>query len=159
MVKKHTSGFQGVAFGIMGGVVTILGVMLGLSTTGNKQFTELGILVAGLADSFSDAAAMYVSEETEGIHTKKEVVATALATLFGKIASLILLMTPVLLLPLREGAIVSVLIGVFLLTGLSFYIKKDFKEKIRFAVEYILLAIVVAMISYSIGNLAQIILG
>ena len=80
-MKKHEPGIEGMAFGIMSGVITILGVLIGLSVTGAKSLTELGIIIVGVADAFSDTAGMYVSEESEGVHKVKGLFKSALGTL------------------------------------------------------------------------------
>lgn len=66
-------GFQGISFGVMDAVVTVLGVMIGLSVTGNRFVLLIGILTVGVADSFANAAGMHVSEETDIFHTQREV--------------------------------------------------------------------------------------
>jgi hypothetical protein len=58
-------GFQGINFGVMDAVVTVLCVMIGLSLTNNKLVLLVGIFTAGMADSFANAAGMHVSQENE----------------------------------------------------------------------------------------------
>jgi VIT1/CCC1 family predicted Fe2+/Mn2+ transporter len=156
-MKKHEPTVEGIAFGVMSGVMTILGVLIGLSATGVKEIAGFGILIVGVADAFSDAAGMYVSEESEGVHKQKGLIKSAVGTFTGKLTMLAVLLIPVLLLDLWTGVITSFTIGFVIVAGLGIYIGRDksLKEKSVLAVKYALIAAGVAVISYFVGSLAQ----
>ena len=60
----------GVSFGITSGIITTLGMMVGLqSGTHSKLVVIGGVLMIAIADAFSDALGIHVSEESEGKHT------------------------------------------------------------------------------------------
>ena len=79
---KHslTVGFS---FGMTSGIITTLGLMVGLNAgTQSKLAVIGGILTIAIADAFSDALGIHISEESEGRHTHKQIWAATLATFF-----------------------------------------------------------------------------
>jgi hypothetical protein len=64
----------GFSFGLTSGIITTLGLMVGLSSGTHLKLAVIGgILTIAIADSFSDAMGIHVSEESENIHTTKEI--------------------------------------------------------------------------------------
>ena len=150
-------GAQGISFGVMDAVVTVLGVMIGLSVANNKFVVLLGILTAGVADSFANAAGMHVCQETELIHTQKEVFKSTVYCFFATFITVLILSSPVLLLPLVYSVYVSVTIGLILLVGLGYFvssINNRFKPH-KLALEYLIIGVSVSIICYAIGILAE----
>ncbi|GAH84653.1 unnamed protein product, partial [marine sediment metagenome] len=49
-------GLQGATFGMMEGVIVALGILMGLSATGNRLILLVGIITCGLADALGNAA-------------------------------------------------------------------------------------------------------
>ena len=69
MINKHSLEV-GLSFGITSGIITTLGLMVGLHSGTHSKVTVIGgILTIAIADSFSDALGIHISEESEGIHT------------------------------------------------------------------------------------------
>ena len=52
MKKIEKGGRQGAVFCFMEGVVMLMGVLIGLATTGERRIDVLGVLVEGVADAF-----------------------------------------------------------------------------------------------------------
>ncbi|MCD6576137.1 MAG: hypothetical protein J7K73_03180 [Nanoarchaeota archaeon] len=161
MRAKKFDGLEGASFGITSGVITILGVLIGLAATGNKIFTEIGIIIVGIADALSDAAGMYVSEESEYVHTGKEVLKTAFFTFVGKILTLIVLIIPLAILDLFPAVLVSLVIGVVIMVRLGYVVAKGNKKlkTWRTIAKYVSLVLVVSFVSYFIGYFANAYLG
>lgn len=66
---KH-SWKVGFCFGLTPGIITTLGLMMGLySGTQDRVVVIGGILIIAIADSLSDAFGIHVSEESENMHT------------------------------------------------------------------------------------------
>jgi len=64
----------GFSFGLTSGIITTLGLMVGLNAgTHSKLVVIGGILTIAIADAFSDALAIHISEESENRHTAKQV--------------------------------------------------------------------------------------
>ena len=75
----------GVAFGLTSGIITTLGLMVGLySGTNSKLVVMGGILTIAIADAFSDALGIHVSEESKNNVTEKEVWEATISTFFSK---------------------------------------------------------------------------
>lgn len=111
----------GISFGLTSGIITTLGLMVGLSAGTSSRTAVLGgILTIALADSLSDALGIHVAEESEGVHTPREIWVATLATFVTKLLTALTFAIPVLLLDLDLAVFVSVLWGAVALTLLSF---------------------------------------
>ncbi|MEM5812562.1 MAG: hypothetical protein QW286_02475 [Candidatus Aenigmatarchaeota archaeon] len=151
MNQSLRSGFS---FGLTSGIITTLGLMVGLhSGTHSKTAVIGGILVIALADAFSDALGMHISEESENEHTTREIWESTLSTLFAKFFFAMKFAFPVLLLPLYEAIITSVLWGMLLLLTLSVYIARSQKKStLKVASEHIVIALLVLAGAHYIGD-------
>jgi hypothetical protein len=156
MAKKCQDGAQGMTFGIMDAIINVIGILIGLGVVGNKVTVILGILVAGLANSFGNAAGFHVSEETEGIHTRKEVWLSTLQAFVGTFSVTFLLLMPPLFLELFSGIMISVAIGIALLMGMGIFVGKRLKcnrkQMVNLAFEYTMTGILVIIASYLLGS-------
>ena len=153
-MQHMKDGAQGMTFGAMDAIINVIGILIGLGVVGNKITVILGILVAGIANSFGNAAGFHVSEETEGIHTRKEVWLSTIQAFLGTFTVTFLLLIPPLILDLFTGIAVSITLGIGLLMSLGLYVSKRLKEKIsplHLAFEYTLIGIAVIIVSYIIG--------
>ena len=64
----------GFSFGITSGIITTLGLMVGLNASTHSKLVVLGgILTIAIADSLSDAMSIHVTEESENKHSSKEI--------------------------------------------------------------------------------------
>lgn len=152
----NKEGFQGISFGVMDAVVTVLGVMIGLSVTDNKLILFIGVLTAGVADSFANAAGMHVSQETELFHTQREVFKSTVYCFFATLITVLILSLPIALLPLMYSICVSIGIGLSLLVALGYFVSKINKKfnPYKLAAEYLIIGVSVGVICYIIGSLA-----
>lgn len=113
----------GLSFGLTSGIITTLGLMVGLHAfAGSKLVVVGGILTIAIADACSDALGIHLSEEAESVHTGREVWESTVATFLAKFAFALLFTVPVLLLELELAILVSVALGLILLAGLSYWI-------------------------------------
>ena len=65
---------KGFSFGLTSGVITTLGLIVGLhSGTHSKLVVIGGVLVIAVADALSDALGIHISEESENKHTQREI--------------------------------------------------------------------------------------
>jgi len=150
----NKEGMQGATFGIMDGIITILGVMWGLSVTHDKFILIIGILTAGLADSFANAAGMHVSQETEVIHKRKEVWKSTVFSFISTFLVAIILTSPLFFLSVKNAITVSALIAVILLVNLGYFVAEvRHKKPINLILEYTVMGIVVSAVCYGLGNL------
>ena len=116
----------GLCFGLTSAIITTLGLMVGLhSFSGSKTIIIGGILTIAIADAFSDALGIHISEEAEAIHTHKEVWESTLATFFTKFLFALTFIIPVLFFNISTSIIIGVIWGLFMLTILCVFIAKE----------------------------------
>jgi len=88
----------GFSFGLTSGIITTLGLMVGLNSSTHSRLVVIGgILTIAIADSLSDAMGIHVSEESENRHTTKEIWESTLCTFFCKFIVASSFIIPVLL--------------------------------------------------------------
>lgn len=152
-MMKHSIK-TGFSFGLTSGIITTLGLMVGLhSGTRSRLVVIGGILIIAIADAFSDALGIHISEESENKHTTKEIWESTISTFLSKFVIALTFIIPLLLFQLPKAIIVSMVWGLSLLGIFSFYIAKEQKIKPwKVIVEHILIAIIVIIITHHIGD-------
>ncbi len=149
-----------VSFGVTSGVITALGMIVGLNeATSSKLAVFAGIVIIAIADGLADAAGFHLVEEAElenGIpkHNSKEIWMTTFYTFLAVCGFILTFAIPVLLLELKTAIFVDIAWGLILLLILNYYIARFKKEDpVRLILGHISLAIFVVLISYIAGNL------
>lgn len=144
----------GLSFGMTSGIITTLGLMMGLYSGTHSQLVVIGgIVVIAVADALSDAFGVHISEESEKKHTTRQVWESTLYTFLFKFLFAMTFVVPILLMPLAAAVEVSVAWGLLLLAILSHYIADERKQsKAKTIGEHLLIAIAVLAISYLIGS-------
>lgn len=145
---------KGFGFGLTSGIITTLGLMVGLNSGTHSKLVVLGgILTIAIADAFSDALGMHISEEAEYHHTTKQVWTATAATFLSKLLFALLFVLPVLLLDLRNAMIVSVAWGLLALGLLSYKMAKEERKKPwKIIGEHVTIAVVVIILTNFIGK-------
>jgi len=145
---------MGFSFGLTSGIITTVGLIIGLySGTHSKLVIIGGILTIAIADAFSDALGIHISEESENKHTTKEIWESTISTFVAKFVFAMLFIIPILLFPLTAAVIISIVLGLSLLGIFSFYIAKEQEIKPwKVIMEHLLIALVVIGITYHVGN-------
>lgn len=143
----------GFSFGLTSAVITTLGLMIGLNSGTHSRIAVIGgILTIAMADAMSDALGIHISEESEGVHTTKEVWESTLSTFFFKFTLALTFLVPVLILPIDTAMIVSIMWGLSLLCLLSFYLARNEGENaLRVISEHLVIALAVIFLSYYLG--------
>ena len=151
----------GLCFGLTSGIITTLGLMIGLySGTHSKLVVIGGILVIAIADSFSDAIGIHVSEESENRHTTREIWESTISTFFCKFLVASSFIIPVILIELKTAIYVSIIWGLSLLSILSFNMAKGRKTKAWFVVlEHLIIAVIVIILAYYVGYFIELLFG
>ncbi|MBI2441208.1 MAG: hypothetical protein HYV35_07555 [Lentisphaerae bacterium] len=144
----------GMTFGLTSAVITTLGLMVGLHSGTHSRVVVLGgILTIAIADAFSDALGIHVSEEAESVHTAKQIWAATVATFIAKFVFALTFAAPVILLPLSAAIWVSLVWGMAILAALSYAMaKSQGKAPWKIAGEHILIALVVIGIAHLVGD-------
>ena len=152
MVNKHSIEV-GFSFGITSGIITTLGLMVGLNSGTRSQVAVIGgILTIAIADSFSDALGIHISEESEGKHSHKEIWQSTISTFFAKLIFSSLFILPILIFELTTAIVVSVISGLILLSILSFLLsKKQGTKAWNVVLEHLVVAIAVIFLAHYTG--------
>ena len=119
----------GISFGLTSAVITTLGLMIGLhSGTHSKIVVLAGILTIAIADAFSDALGIHISEETENVHTTMQIWAATVSPFLAKFLFALTFVIPLVLFTLSTAIVISLIWGMLILTLLSHLIAKSQSE-------------------------------
>ena len=148
------SYIKGISFGLTSGIITTLGMMVGLDSGTHSKLAVLGgILTIAIADAFSDALGMHISEESENVHSNKEVWESTIATFCAKLIFALTFVIPVLLLALGDAIMISVIWGMLVLGIISFWMAKEQKSKPWHVIgEHWTIALLVVFITHFVGE-------
>jgi len=143
----------GFSFGLTSAIITTLGLMVGLySGTRSKLAVIGGIVTIAIADAFSDALGIHISEESENRHTTQEIWEATIYTFLFKFIFAVTFIVPVLVCSLGTAIVVSVAWGMSLLGIFSFYMAKKQKVKaVNVILEHVFTALVVVAVTYYVG--------
>ncbi|MFW9864348.1 MAG: hypothetical protein ACFFET_18830 [Candidatus Thorarchaeota archaeon] len=144
---------KGLSFGLTSGVITTLGMVVGVNASTSSRLAVIaGIVAIAIADAFSDAVAMHVSEESEGGHSRREVMEATTATFLAKFIFAMTFVFPILFLPLDAAVLVDIIWGLSIMTVFNFLLARSQDESVIWVIlEHLAIAIVVIMITYSAG--------
>ncbi|MDD2913266.1 MAG: VIT1/CCC1 transporter family protein [Candidatus Paceibacterota bacterium] len=157
MIKE--SFRKGLGFGLTSGIITTVGLMVGLYSGTNLKLAVIGgILTIAVADAFSDALGIHISEEFESSHSTKEIwESTVFAFLFKFFFSLIFVV-PVLIFDLFWAVVISIVFGMLMIGIFSFqFAKKQNMNPWKATAEHLFIAIIVVVITYYVGYLVSLI--
>lgn len=113
----------GLSFGLTSGVITTLGLIVGLNAGTASKFVVIGgILTIAIADSASDALGIHISQESERSRSTKEIWISTIATFVTKFIFALTFVIPVLILDLNMAVLASIVWGILLLSLFSYYI-------------------------------------
>ena len=145
---------KGFSFGLASGVITTLGLIVGLhSGTGSRIVIIGGILVIAIADAMSDALGIHLAEESSGKHSHREVWQVTIATFLSKFIFALTFVIPILLFGLQIAIIISIVWGMLLIAVFSFYMGKQQDNKPwSVVIEHLLIAITVIIITHYVGE-------
>ena len=145
----------GLSFGMTSGIITTMGLMVGLSSGTSSRIAVIGgILTIAIADAFSDALGIHISEESENVHTGKEIWVSTIATFLAKFLFASTFIIPVIFLKLGIAIFINIIWGVLVLGIASFVLAKVQNENpFKVVSEHVLIAILVIILSHYTGKL------
>ena len=143
----------GLNFGLTSGVITTLGLMVGLySSTESSLVVIAGILTIAISDAFSDALGIHISKEAENSSSSKEVWVATFSTFLFKFIFAMTFLIPVLCLNLNLAIIISIIWGGFLIILASYLIAKDTKQNpLHVISEHLIISTIVVFSVYYLG--------
>ena len=152
---------KGFSFGLTSGVITTLGLMVGLESSTESKLAVLGGIIAiAVADAFSDSLGMHISEEAEMKHSVKEVWQSTISTFIAKFFFAMTFAVPVLAFSLKTAVIADIAWGLLLITLYSIYLARQEKIKAWKAVfEHAGIAVIVVIATHYLGHFIKVYLG
>lgn len=144
----------GFSFGLTSGVITTLGLMVGLHAgTQSKIAVVGGILTIAIADAFSDALGMHVSEESQNQHDDKHIWESTISTFIAKFVVAMTFVAPVVLLPLETAMIAAIVWGMLVLGFFSYKIARSGGQKpAEVIAEHVVIGLLVVVITHFVGD-------
>lgn len=107
---------EGLSFGLTSGVITPLGLMMGLSSSTHSRLAVIGgILTIAVADALSDAMGIHMSEESNKKNSHKNVWKATFAAFFAKFGIALTFLVPLIWLTLSSAVVVNIIWGILLL--------------------------------------------
>ena len=145
---------KGIGFGITSGIITTIGLMMGLYAATNSKLAILGgIITIAIADSLSDSFGIHISEEFSGAKHKNILKSSSYAFL-SKLITASLFIFPIIFLNLKLAILICSIMGILLLIILNYFVSKENGESpIKTTFEHISLATIVIILSYFIGKI------
>jgi VIT1/CCC1 family predicted Fe2+/Mn2+ transporter len=144
----------GMSFGLVSGVITSLGLVVGLAVGTQSRIAVIGgIVTIAIADSLSDALGIHISEEAENVHSSMEVWMATGATFMTKLVVSSSFLVPVLLLELEDAVWLSVAWGLASVAALSWYIaRRQMTSRTVVLAEHVGVAVLVVIVSALVGR-------
>lgn len=175
--KLVMDSFQGVAMGMMDGLITLLGIVMGVgAATGDAKLVIISGLVGGISNGFGTSLGFYTSENAERgqqiefykkkgkvksshmyIHTNAEIYMETLFSFLAGVTALIIPICPFFFgVPLLHAMAGCFIISVMMLYLLGFRIGKlNHEHPYMSALKYVLVGIFGALIALLIGELLK----
>lgn len=143
----------GLFFGATSGVITTLGLIAGLNAGTHSIAAVLGgIFVIAVADAMSDALGIHLAEEADPESTAERIWAATISTFLNKLVFALSFAVPLLLLPLEQAVIASIVWGMLVIIVLSYFIARAQQASaVAIIAEHLGIALLVVVISHFIG--------
>ena len=148
----------GLSFGLTSGIITTLGLMVGLSAGTHSKLAVIGgILTIAIADSLYDALGIHMSQESQEKISEKSVWLSTISTFITKLFFALSFAIPVILLDLNLAIIVGIIWGFSILFIFSFFLAKKHKgNPWKSAFEHMIVGVAVVVITHYAGKLINI---
>lgn len=149
------SFLTGISFGITSGIITTLGLIVGLNSgTGLKLAVIGGILSIAISDAFGDALGIYVSEESDKKNKYAEINESAFATFIAKLFAALSFVIPMFFFDLGIAVLIDIVWGLLLVGIFSYFIAKTRNENpFNVVFKHLVITIVVIIITNYSGVL------
>ncbi len=149
----NTATKTGLIFGLTSGIITTLGVIIGLNSATNLRLAVIGgILTVAIADAFSDALGIHISQESSTKNSHKQIWEATIATFVAKLFIALTFLVPVLIFQLSTAIKIDLAWGLLLILASNYYIAKSRNESpIKIISEHLGIAAIVITITYYVG--------
>ena len=159
---------EGIAFGLVDGIVLALGLVIGVwAATNNPGTIVLTALIGGVANAFGNSAGVFLSQTAErgvqlhkksnnkkiDVHSKQEIIGISFFAFASAILSVILIILPFYALSVFQATMVSLVIALVLLFWLGRYVGKiSKKNQLKYGVMYMVIGLLAAGVAFLVGE-------
>ena len=152
-IFKNDGARTGLFFGATSGVITTIGLITGLNAGTHSIVAVLGgIFVIAVADAMSDALGIHLAEEADPDATTHHIWSATISTFVNKFIFALSFAVPLLLLPLDQAVVASLLWGMFVIIVLSYFLARaQNASPILIIGEHLGIAVLVVVLSHFIG--------
>ena len=152
---------KGFGFGLVSGVTTTLGLIVGLdASTGSTFVVIAGIIAIAISDSLSDALGVHIVEEATYRRTTTQIWEATIATFFFKFIFALTFVVPFFFLSLQKAVIACIVWGLILVISYSYHLaRKRNTAPYKAIFEHVLIMAVVIAAAYFVGKATAMILG
>ena len=151
---KNEAVRTGIHFGLTSGVITTLGLIVGLHAGTHSTLAVVGgVLTIAVADACSDALGIHISEEGEHVHSTSEIWQATVATFITKFLMALTFLVPLWLCTLPTAIVVSIAWGLAVITLLSYRLARSqgvWPGKV--IGEHLAIAMLVIALTHALGN-------
>jgi VIT1/CCC1 family predicted Fe2+/Mn2+ transporter len=156
-LMKNKGARTGFYFGATSGVITTIGLIVGLYAGTDSLVAVLGgILVVAVSDAMSDALGIHLAQEADPESSNSHIWAATISTFVTKLLVALTFALPLIFLPLGVAVVVSVGWGLIVIVLLSYYLARAQKASVLPAIaEHLAIAIVVVVLAHFIGVWVQ----
>jgi VIT1/CCC1 family predicted Fe2+/Mn2+ transporter len=155
-MERNKSGplRTGIHFGVTSGVITTLGLIVGLHAGTHSTLAVVGgVITIAVADACSDALGIHISEEGEHMHSTREIWHATLATFLSKFLMALTFLVPLWLCSLPTAIVVSIGWGLIVITLLSYQLaRSQGVQPGKVVGEHLAIAIVVVALTHALGD-------
>lgn len=150
MRKSILAGFN---FGLTSGIITTLGLMVGLNASTQSHYVVIGgILTIAVADALSDSIGMHFAIESQNTHSSRDIWEATFSTLLYKFLFSSMFIIPILFFELYKAVLMSILAGMYLIIANSINLaRQQDLNPIPVVIEHVSLTSGVVIASHYIG--------
>jgi VIT1/CCC1 family predicted Fe2+/Mn2+ transporter len=144
----------GFGFGLTSGVITTLGLIVGLNAGTHSQIAVIGgIITIAIADAFSDALGIHISQESQNKYSERSIWESTISTFLSKFIVALTFIGPILFLELSQAIPISIIWGFSILIIFNYIIAKQQKKNPWEIIgEHITIALAVVIITSFVGG-------
>lgn len=144
----------GASFGLTSGIITTLGLIVGLHAGTHSRLAIIGgILTIAIADAFSDALGIHIAQESQTGHSTREIWEATIATFGTKFVFALTFVLPIVMLPIQSAVLFSVVWGLLLLAAFNVYLARaQHQRPWGMILEHLLIALAVITITHYLGH-------
>lgn len=146
---------KGLGFGLTSGVITTLGLLVGLNASTQSRFAVLaGIFAIAVSDAFSDALGMHISEESTYKRTTRQIWEAMIATFIAKFLFALSFAIPFFIFSLSNAVYVCIAWGISVIAYYSYHIaKKEGIPPSKAITEHVSITVAVIAAAYIVGKI------